>query len=412
MPNKNLPSDRDLRCFYLAYEEAMDKYISQKAKDITKSQTLAISAKAKKLKANGVDVISFTAGEPDCRTPEYICEAAKAAIDRGFTKYTPSSGKDKLRKRIAEKLSEENGLSYDYKQIIVSNGAKHSLFNALYALINDGDEVIIPAPYWLTYPELVKICGGKSVFVETKAENGFKITAEELENAITEKTKVLILNTPNNPTGAVYSKEEIYSLAKILEKHEVFCISDEIYEKLCYVEKPVSIATYGEKMKELTIVVNGLSKSYAMTGWRVGYLAANKEIAEVIDCVQSHMTSNVNSIAQEASYVAFSRTDDVERLCKVYEKRRDYMYNRLSAMKGVKPIRPDGAFYMFVNVKDLYNDEVKNSFDFCHKLLEYKVAAIPGAPFGNDGYIRLSFAVSDEDIKVGLDRIAQMVNDL
>ncbi len=390
----------------------MKRFISEKAKGVTKSQTLAISAAAKKLKAEGFDIVSFTAGEPDCATPLYICEAAKAAIDGGCTKYTPSSGTEKLRKRIAEKLYNENGLKYDYTQIIVSNGAKHSLFNALYAVINDGDEVIIPSPYWLTYPELVKMCGGVPVYVETKEENGFKMTAEELKNAITRKTKLLILNSPNNPTGAVYSKEEIYSLAKVLEENEVLCISDEIYEKLCYVEKPVSIATYSEKMKELTIVVNGLSKSYAMTGWRVGYLAASKEIAETIDHVQSHMTSNVNSIAQEASYVAFERTDDVESLAKVYNRRRDYMYERLSKLKGVTPIKPDGAFYMFVNVGKLYGEKIKNSFDFCHELLDYKVAAIPGGPFGGDDYIRLSFAVSDEDIAKGLDRIEEMVNAL
>lgn len=390
----------------------MERFISEKAKQVTRSQTLAISAKAKKMRENGIDVISFTAGEPDCRTPEYICNAAKDALDRGFTKYTPSSGTEKLRKRIAEKLLTENGLSYDFKEIIVSNGAKHSLFNALYALLNDGDEVIIPSPYWLTYPELVKMCGGKPVFVETKAENGFRMTASELQNAITPNTKALILNSPNNPTGAVYSKAELQAIANVLEENEVFCISDEIYEKLCYVEKPVSIATLSDKMKDLTIVINGLSKSYAMTGWRVGYLAAKREIADVIDCVQSHMTSNVNSIAQEASYVAFGKTDDVERLAKVYERRRDYMLSRLSKMKGVTPIKPDGAFYMFVNVGKLYNDRIKSSYDFCHELLEYKVAAIPGAPFGNDDYIRLSFAVSDEDIEKGFDRIEQMVNEL
>lgn len=390
----------------------MERFISEKAKGVTKSQTLAISAKAKKLKAQGVDVVSFTAGEPDCQTPEYICDAAKAALDSGCTKYTPSSGTEKLRSKICDKLEKENGLTYDYKQIIVSNGAKHSLFNALYAIINDGDEVIIPSPYWLTYPELVKMCGGVPVFVETKEENGFKMTASELNNAITQKTKAVILNSPNNPTGAVYSKKEIYEIAKVLEENEIFCISDEIYEKLCYVEKPVSIATYSSKMKDLTIVVNGLSKSYAMTGWRVGYLAANSEVAEVIDHVQSHMTSNVNSIAQEAAYVAFDSTEDVERLAKVYLRRRDYMYERLSKIKGVSPIKPDGAFYMFVNVGSLYNENIKDSYDFCHKLLEYKVAAIPGEPFGGKDYIRLSFAVSDEDIEKGLDRIEEMVNSL
>ena len=395
----------------------MRKYVSEKASQISKSQTLAISAQAKKMREEGMSIIGFTAGEPDCNTPEYIIDAAKAALDAGKTKYTPSAGTEALRKAIAKKLLEENGLEYSFKNIVVSNGGKHALFNALYAIINDGDEVIIPAPYWLTYPELVKICGGKPVILEGKKENGFKITAEELKNAITDKTKAVIINSPNNPTGAVYTKEHLYSLAKVLEEKEIITISDEIYEKLYYGEKPISIATYSEKMKELTIVVNGLSKSYAMTGWRVGYIAANDEIATAIDYVQSHMTSNVNSIAQEASKVAFSRTEDVEELRAVYDSRRRYMVERIKTMDKISCLSPDGAFYIFVDISKVIGKEIKGqringSLDFCRIMLDYGVALIPGAPFGADDHVRLSFAVSEEDIAVGLNRIERMLNDV
>lgn len=395
----------------------MSNFVSEKAKSISKSQTLAISAAAKRMKADGISVISFTAGEPDCQTPKYIVDAAKTALDKGMTKYTPSSGTIELREAIAKKLKEENGLDYTFKQIIVSNGAKHSLFNALYAIINEGDEVIIPSPYWLTYPELVKICGGKSVFIEAGEQLNYKITPEMLEKAITPKTKAFILNSPSNPSGAVYTKEEVYALAEVLLKHEIICISDEIYEKLYYKEEPVSIATYSENMKDLTIVINGMSKTYAMTGWRIGYLAANAEIADVIDGVQSHMTSNANSIAQEAARVALSRSDDVEKLVKIYNRRRVMMLEKINSIDGLSAVNPDGAFYMFVNIGKLFGkkyqgEQINGSVDFCKKLLTYGVAAIPGAPFGFDDHIRLSFALSDEDIKEGLIRIEKFVGEL
>ncbi|MEG2001675.1 MAG: pyridoxal phosphate-dependent aminotransferase [Clostridia bacterium] len=392
--------------------------ISKKAQTISRSQTLAISATAKQMKENGISVIAFTAGEPDCDTPKYIVDAAKKALDEGKTKYTPSSGTNSLRKAIASKLEKENGLKYDFKQIIVSNGAKHSLYNALYAIINDGDEVIIPAPYWLTYPELVKMCGGVPVIVDTDEKHGFKMTAAQLEKAITPKTKAVIINSPSNPSGAVYSKDELYSLAKVIEKTEIIVISDEIYEKMTYdgVEQ-ISIATYSEKIKNQTIVVNGLSKTYAMTGWRVGYLACNAEIADVIDRVQSHMTSNPNSIAQEASLVALTRTDDVERIVKIYDERRKYFVERINAIDGLKAFTPQGSFYLFVKVSDVYGKKYKgevinSSLEFCAKLLDGGVSCIPGSPFGNDEYIRLSFAVSMDDIIEGSNRIEKFVKSL
>ncbi len=388
--------------------------ISKKAQKISRSQTLAISAAAKKMKESGISIISFTVGEPDCNTPDYIIEAGKRALDTGKTKYTPSSGTEALRKSIAKKLENENGLLYNYKQIIVSNGAKHSLYNSLYAIIDDGDEVIIPSPYWLTYPELVKMCGGKAVIVKTEAKNNFKITPEMLEKAITPKTKAFILNSPSNPSGTVYSKEEIYALAKVIEKTNIIVISDEIYEKLCYDETPISIATYSDKVKEQTIVINGFSKTYAMTGWRVGYLAASVEIADAIDRVQSHMTSNANSIAQEAAREALKRVDDIEVIRQRYRERRDYLVKRINAIEGISSNVPEGAFYLFVDVssilgRSINGEEITSSVELCTKLLDFGVAAIPGKPFGDDNFIRLSFAVSMEDIEEGVNRIEKFI---
>ena len=391
--------------------------ISKKAQTIAISQTLAISAKANKMKAEGLSIIAFTAGEPDCATPSYIVESAKTALDQGKTKYTPSSGTELLRKAIVEKLEVENGLKYNFKEVIVSNGAKHSLFNALYAIIDDGDEVIIPAPYWLTYPELVKMCGGTNVIVNTTKETGYKITPAMLEKAITPKTKAFILNSPSNPSGVVYSKEELYELAKVIEKTDIIIISDEIYEKITYGIEAVSIATYSEKIKNQTVVVNGLSKSYAMTGWRIGYLACNREIADAIDSVQSHMTSNPNSMAQAAAYTALKGGSEIPAQVKVYEERRAYMLKRVKAIAELEAVDPQGAFYLFLDVSKSYGKKSKgevvdSSIKFCSKLLEYGVSCIPGSPFGNDNFIRLSFAVSMEDIEEGLNRIEKFIKDL
>jgi aspartate aminotransferase len=398
----------------------MKKRIADRVSGISPSLTLAITAKAKAMKAEGEPVISFGVGEPDFNTPDYIIDAAKSAMDKGYTKYTPSSGLLPLRKAICEKLKKDNGLDYEPSQIIVSNGAKHSLFNACFATVEAGDEVIIPAPYWLTYPELVRVCGGVPVYVQTKKENGFKMTAKELKAAITPKTKMLIFNSPCNPTGAVYTKKEVEAIAAVCEEAGIYVIADEIYEKLVYgEEKPYSIANYSEKMKDLTITVNGVSKTYAMTGWRIGYLAAPKDVAKAIDSFQSHATSNPNSIAQYATLAALNASaESVDKMVAVFADRREKMMARLDKMKGVSYVKPDGAFYLMLVTGGLYGKKsgdkvIGNSVDFAAELLEKeKVAVVPGISFGADDCVRLSYSLSLEDILEGLDRIESFVKSL
>jgi len=391
--------------------------LSQNALQITPSMTLEITAKAKQLKAQGVDVIDFGVGEPDFDTSDYIKEAAIDAIKKGYTKYTPSSGISELKKAVCNKLLKDNSLKYQPEQIVISNGAKHSIYNALCAILNPGDEVIIPVPYWLSYPEMVRLAYGKPVFVKTKAENDFKITAEELKNAITSKTKALILNTPNNPTGSVYTKEELEELAKIIEEANIFVISDEIYEKLIYEGSHISIASLNEKIKELTILVNGMSKAYAMTGWRIGYTASSLEIAKVMSNIQSHTTSNPNSIAQYASVAALSGDETViKRMAEEFNKRRIYMVERINKIKGLKSNKPQGAFYVMVNIDEYIGKEIKGkiirgSIDFANALIEgANVAVVPALPFGMDNYIRISYATSIENIEKGLNRIEEFLN--
>lgn len=389
--------------------------ISAKAKSIPASMTLDITAKVKQLKQEGKSIIGFTAGEPDCNTPNYIIESAKHALDIGFTKYTPVAGMPELRKAICKKFEQDNGLIYTPEQIIVSDGAKASLFHAVYALVDDGDEVIIPAPFWFTYEEQVKICGGKTVIVNTKAENGYKMTAEELENAITDKTTCIMLNSPCNPTGAVYSLEELKSLAKVVEKHNLVVISDEIYEKLIYDgKKHVSIASVSDYMKENTVVINGVSKTYSMTGWRIGYLAAPKALASVISRVQGHTTSNATSFAQYATVTALSTGEEiVSEMNVTFDKRRQYMMKRFDEM-GLKYIKPEGAFYLFVDItpfigKEINGKKIEGSMSFADAIIDSGVALIPGLPFYADGYVRLSYAVSMEDIEKGLDRFKEFI---
>ncbi len=387
---------------------------------ISPSLTLAISAKAKAMKAAGEDVVNFGVGEPDFPTPAHISAAAKEAIDKGITKYTPSSGMPELRRAIAEKFRRDNGLEYEPSQIIVSCGAKHSIFNACFALVEEGDEVIIPAPYWLTYPEIVKVLGGVPVIVEGKKEHGFKITPEQLKAAITPKTKLFIFNSPSNPTGAVYSEAEVRALAAVLEEAGVFVLADEIYEKLVYTKtKPFSIAACSGKMKDHTIVVNGVSKTYAMTGWRIGYLAAPKDIAKAIDSFQSHATSNPNSIAQYAAITALgSPAGSVEEMVKIFAARREAMIEQISQMKGVYCVVPEGAFYVMLVVEGLYGKKrgervIKDSIDFADALLEEKkVATVPGKAFGADDCVRLSYSLSMEDLKKGLGRIEEFLEEL
>ena len=398
----------------------MKSRVAKRMAAISPSLTLAISAKAKAMKAAGESVVSFSVGEPDFNTPEHIIQAAKTALDNGHTKYTPSSGLLPLRKAICEKFQKDNGLEYEPSQIIVSNGAKHSIFNACYALLDEGDEVIIPEPYWLTYPEVVKVCGGVPKYLSCKKENKYKFSADELKNAITPKTKMLIFNSPSNPTGAVYNEEEVRAIAKVCEEAEIFVLADEIYEKLCYNGvKPFSIAKCSEKMKELTITVNGVSKTYAMTGWRVGYLAAPKDVAKAIDSFQSHATSNASSISQWATIEALKSSDEeIAEMVTVFDKRRATILQLISEIDGVKAVEPDGAFYVMLVVGGLYGKSyhgktITNSIEFADALLESeKVATIPGISFGADDCLRLSYSLSEEDIQIGLARIKKFVSEL
>ena len=398
----------------------MKNRVANRMLAISPSLTLAISAKAKAMKAAGEPVVSFGVGEPDFNTPAHIIQSAKAALDNGHTKYTPSSGLLPLRKAICEKFEKDNGLSYEPSQIIVSNGAKHSIFNACYAVLEEGDEVIIPVPYWLTYPEVVKVCGAKPVYLNCTKENKFKFTAEELKAVITPKTKMLIFNSPSNPTGAVYNEEEVRAIAKVCEEAEIFVLADEIYEKLCYNGvKPFSIAKCSEKMKDLTITINGVSKTYAMTGWRVGYLAAPKDVAKAIDSFQSHATSNACSISQHATIEALaSSNEEIQAMVDVFDKRRAKLLDLIAQIDGVQAVEPDGAFYVMMVVSDLYgkayNGKVINgSIDFADALLDSeKVATIPGISFGADDCLRLSYSLSEEDIEEGLKRIKRFVETL
>lgn len=398
----------------------MQNCLAKRIRTISPSQTLAISAKAKAMKAAGESVVNFGVGEPDFPTPEHIVAAGIEALQKGYTKYTPSAGLPELRRAICEKFMRDNGIEYEPSQIIVSNGAKHSIFNVCYALIDEGDEVVIPAPYWLTYPEVVKTVGGIPVYVEAAKKNGFKITPDQLEAAITPKTKLLIFNSPCNPTGAVYSEEEVRALAAVCEKHGIYVLSDEIYEKLVYDDvAPFSMAAVSDRMKELTVTVNGVSKTYAMTGWRIGYLAAPKAIAKAIDSFQSHTTSNANSVAQYATLTALSSPEaSVEEMVARFARRREAMIARIAEMKDAYCIVPHGAFYAMLVVEGVYGKRfgsrvIRNSVDFADALLDAaKVAVVPGAPFGADDCVRLSYSLSMKDMLEGLGRIDAFLQSL
>ena len=384
--------------------------LSHRIQTLSESLTIAITSLARELKASGKDVLSFSAGEPDFDTPQAIKEAAIKAINEGFTKYTAVEGIPELREAIANKLLRDNNLKYDPADIIVSNGAKQSLFNLTQVLIDEGDEVIIPSPYWVTYPELVKYAGGKPVIVETDESSGFKITPQQLQNAITPKTKMLILTTPSNPTGAVYTKEELEGLAKVLEGTKIFVASDEMYEKLVYGDVVfTSAASISNDMYERTITINGLSKSAAMTGWRFGYLATpNKDLIKAMKKLQSQSTSNINSITQKAAIPGLDGTieDDIEMMRREFEKRRNRAVAMLNAIDGISVLAPDGAFYLFVN----HSQVEKESMEFAKKLLEQKgVAVVPGIGFGSEGYFRFSFATDMATIEEGIERIAKFV---
>lgn len=382
--------------------------LAKRVSDIGESVTLQITSKAKKMAREGIDVVNFAAGEPDFDTPNHIKQAAIKAINEGVTKYTPSSGLFELREAISAKFKKDNALDYTAEQIVVSNGAKHSLYNIFQALCEEGDEVIIPSPYWLSYPAMVNLSEAKSVFINTSTVNNFKVTEKELISKITKKTKCLVLNSPSNPTGSLYGLDELKMIASLAVKHKFFVISDETYEKLVYDNKKyVSIASLGKDINGMTITVNGVSKSYSMTGWRIGYAAGPIEVMKAIANVQSHATSNPASISQKAALEALTGEQKcIEDMRLEFEKRRDLMVSRINVMKNISCILPSGAFYVFCDVSKLKDGSAK----IANRLLdEARVAVIPGAPFGADSFIRLSFATGMEAIKKGLDRIEEWV---
>jgi aspartate aminotransferase len=383
--------------------------LTDRINTLSESITIAITTLAQELRAEGKDVLSFSAGEPDFDTPQVIKDSAIEAINGGFTKYTAVDGIPDLKKAVAEKLKRDNGLEYAPNQIIVNNGAKHSLFNLFSATIQNGDEVIVPAPYWVTYPELVKYCGGTPVEIETQDTDGFKITPAQLEAAITPKTKMLILTTPSNPTGAVYTKEELAALGKVLEGTDIMVASDEMYEKLVYDGEFTSAAAVSEDMYNRTITINGLSKSVAMTGWRFGYMAAaNAELIKATKKLQSQSTSNICSITQKAAITGLdgSADADIEMMRKAFKERRDEAVKLFNEVDGLSVLSPAGAFYLFVNIKEVSND----SLTFSKELLaEKEVAVVPGVGFGSEGYFRFSFATDIESIREGIQRIADFV---
>ncbi|MBN1824561.1 MAG: pyridoxal phosphate-dependent aminotransferase [Endomicrobiales bacterium] len=392
-------------------------WLSKRVKGIRPSPTLSIDAKAKELKSQGVDVISFGAGEPDFDTPQNVKDAAKRAIDAGFTKYCPVPGTPELKNAIIKKLKNDNNVEYRPEEIIVSVGAKHSLYNLFQAILDPGDHILIPAPYWVSYPDMAALAGARSKILKTRESGGFKITPEQLKKSITKKTKALILNSPSNPTGAAYTAEELSGIARTCIENKILVISDEIYEKLVYDNfKFASIAGFSPEMKALTVVVNGVSKSHAMTGWRIGYTAGPKEIVTAMTNIQSQSTSNPSSISLKAAVEALNgQQESTENMRKEFEKRRDYIVGALNAVQGVKCFKPQGSFYVFPNVKKLlgksYGGRTVNT---CTELAGYlldqaKIAVVPGSAFGAPGYLRLSYATSMELIKSGIERFARAV---
>jgi aspartate aminotransferase len=384
---------------------------ASRLQQLTPSLTLAVDSKAKAMLAEGIEVFGFGAGEPDMDTPEHIKAAAIKALEEGRTKYTPSAGIPELRQAISQKFLKDNGLDYKSSQVIVSNGAKQSCFNAIAAVVNEGDEVIIPAPYWLSYPEMVRIVGGEPVFIQTREENSWKITPEDFENAMTPRTKMIIINSPGNPTGSVYTREELKALSEVAAEEDIYILSDEIYEKLTYDgAEHVSVASISPEAYDLTITINGFSKAYAMTGWRLGYLAAPEPIARAIDSMQSHMTSNPCSFAQYGALAALTGDQQcVADMREEFDIRRQYMFERLTQIQGVSAVRPQGAFYVLANISALG----LKSQNFADRLLsKSSVAVVPGVAFGDDRTIRLSYATSLDVIKSGLDRIEEFCRSL
>lgn len=377
--------------------------ISSRVEQITPSLTLSVTNQAKAMKAKGEEVYGLAGGEPEMDTPDFIKDAAIKALAEGKTKYTPAAGIPELREAIAEKLKQDNGLDYEARQIIVNSGAKHSCMNAIIAVVEEGDEVIIPAPYWVSYPEMVRLAGGVPVIIETTEESGWKITPEQFEDNITGRTKMIILNTPGNPTGAVYTRDELAALGEVALMEDIVILSDEIYEKLVYGEaKHVSIASISKELYDLTITVGGFSKAYSMTGWRIGYVAAPMALAAAISNVQGHMTSNACTFAQYGALAALKeKSSFIEDLRAEYDVRRQYVLGRLKAIPNISVLEPEGAFYFFVNCEKLG----MKSINLCDKLLtRYRVAAVPGIAFGNDNCIRLSYCTTLDVLNEGLNR--------
>ncbi|KAB3531061.1 pyridoxal phosphate-dependent aminotransferase [Alkaliphilus pronyensis] len=391
--------------------------LSEKNQRITASVTLAIDSKAKKMKAEGINVINFGVGEPDFNTPDNINSAAIEALEKGITRYTSATGLPQLKEAICEKLKKDNSLDYKPENIVVSNGAKQCLYNSLLAVCNPGDEVIIPVPYWVSYEELVKMADAKAVLVHSSEENEFKLQKDALLKAITPKTKALLLNSPSNPTGSLYNREDLEMIAEIAVEHGIVIIADEIYEKLVYDgEEHISIASLNNSIKDQTIIVNGMSKAYAMTGWRIGYTASNKEIANIMGNLQSHATSHPNTIAMYASAKALTDPQtSVEEMRKAFDERRKYMVEGISKIEGVSCLTPKGAFYIMMNISKLKGKEIagkliQNSMDFAELCLDKShVAVVPGVAFGVDDYIRLSYANSLDNIKEGLKRLELLI---
>ena len=391
--------------------------LSKRVNKISISPTIKITQQAIEMKSRGENLIDLSVGEPDFPTPQNIKEAAIKSIENNFTKYTINSGIYELRKAISEKLRKENKLEYKPEEIIVSSGAKHSIFNAIMSIVEDDDEVIIPAPYYVSYPHIVTLSNGKPVFIHTDEQTDFKITLEQLKNAVTDKTKLLILCNPSNPTGSLYSRKDFEKLIPILEESEFYILSDEIYEKLIYDDNEfVSIASLSEKIKQKTITINGHSKSYSMTGWRIGYAAGPSEVINAMNKIQSHSTSNASSISQKAALEALTGEQDfIEYSRKEFEKRRNLLYDELTSIKGIKCFKPQGAFYLFPNISYFFgkktdNRVIQTSFDFALYLLQSeKVVVVPGSAFGAEGYIRLSYSTSQENLMEGARRIKNAI---
>ena len=393
------------------------KPLSRLARGIAPSATLAIDSLAKQMKADGIDAIGFGAGEPDFDTPEFIKEAGIEAINNNKTRYTPAVGTVSLRKAICDSLK-KNGLDYKPSQICVTSGAKHNVYVTLQVLLSEGDEVILPAPYWVTYYEAIKMAGGIPVVVQTSEEDNFKISPERLQEVITDKTQCIILTNPSNPTGMLYSKDELAALAEVIVKYDIYDLSDEIYDFLTYTGECVSIASLGEEIKKRTVIVNGVSKTYAMTGWRIGYTACSDEIAKIMANYLSHSTGNPSTISQVAAEEAYSKDSaEIYEMKQAFDERRKHFVERVNKIEGVSCLEPDGAFYIFMNIKEqigrtLYGMEIKTRDDFAACLLKHGlVAVVPGSAFGTDGYLRWSYAVSMENIDEGLDRLEKFLRE-